>query len=731
MSRKPQKTYIDMQRLVEARYTAVMEDQTSLVVGFARDGGISCVSRGFTILLNTTEEALLNTNLLSLIYEEDLPNLQEALSQVERARSNSCEVRLGMGNTFLRQKWDIRGIYSGDQLIEYQATGRIITGDSLTRAQLEDGSVFRRFTENIPVMIYLFNQNRFIYVNRSFEISFGYKHMELLNMGFWELVHPDYRDIVKKRGLAILEAKEPVPANWEVMGISKGGDIIWMDVFVNIIEMSGETVGLVAAYDITQRKQLEKALDQYKRDLEQRVNDRTAELSRANQELTIINRNMNNIFENMSDGVIYFNRDGQIKIFNPDFDRVWGQAARNWRKYVDQRYFYHKIFEEGAFLQDEEFIVPTGRGQAHFVASASPIADDQGHITGCLVLIHPIERALRMVNRFTGAQARFRFEDIITRSLRMIEVIENARKAANSRSIILIEGESGTGKEMFAHAIHNESSRCNGPFVALNCAAIPRDLIGSEMFGYVEGAFTGARRGGSPGKFELASGGTMFLDEIGDMPLEQQAVLLRVIQEQQLARIGGNQLIPIDVRIICATNKDLWTEVQAGTFRKDLYYRLNVINIIIPPLRERSEDIALLLEYYFQKSGNVLPLPPEILDKMRYYTWPGNVRELQNLIEKMTHCNDPVVTIQEWMTEAFRRLSSEASLIWSVDALEQARPTISQVRQNQKKLNMDQESTYILELLAKYQGNVSRVAREMGIARSTLYKKMNDYHIEQ
>lgn len=724
-----------LQQLVEARYMAVMEDQTSLVVGFASNGEIRCVSQGFANILNSSEQNLLGMNLFAMVYPDDLVGLRDALRQIERGRAISREMRLGISGSMIRQKWDIRGIYVQDELVEYQATGRVISGDLMTKAQLQDGSVFRRLTENIPVMLYIFGSRKFLYVNHSFEKKFGYKHVELLNMDFWELVHPDHRENVKKRGLAILEGKEAVPTNREIKGITKDGKIIWTDVFVNIIDLNGETVGLVAGYDITERKRLEKALRQAHRELELRVQERTAELRKANQELTTLNHNLNNIVQNMSDGVLLFNRDGQVKILNPGFEKAWGPAVQNWRKFINIDYFQKKIFEEGVFLQDEEFIVPTAKGQAHFVASASPISGDQGEVTGCLVLVRPIERVHRLIQRFTGARARFRFEDIITQSPKMFEVIANARKAAYNRSIVLIEGESGTGKEMFAHAIHNESPRSRRPFVALNCAAIPRELVGSEMFGYEEGAFTGAKRGGSPGRFELASGGTLFLDEIGDMPLEQQAVLLRVIQEQQLTRIGGNQLIPVDVRIICATNKDLWEAVQAGTFRQDLYYRLNVINLKIPPLREHAEDIPVLLEHYYQKTAGLGDKRPEFdqeaLHHLLTYKWPGNVRELQNLVEKVLHSANPGDKLSDWIRETTFRNSAEQTAISDGHTELQPKPSIRQVHEQQKRLMMDQESAYIIKLLDKYRGNISRVAREMGIARSTLYKKMNEYHISE
>jgi len=719
--------------LIEARYSTVMQDQTSMVVGFTVDGTITCVSRGFTLALGQKDYNWLDQNLFALIYSSDLPGFLQAMQQVERQRSVRYDLRLKIAERLVQHKWDIRGVYDErHNIIEYQATGRVVFGHSLTQAQVEDGSIFRKLTENIPVMIYLISSSKFWYVNPTFEKKFGYTHTELLNIDFWELIHPDHRDFIKKQALAKLAGKENLADNREIKGIRKDGTPLWADVFFNILRLNNETVGLVAAYDITERKRLEAELEEAHRELEQRVYERTTELRKANQELTILNYNLDNVISNMSDGVILFSRDGQAKILNPAFEKTWGLMINNWRDYAEISYLQKKVFEQGVALQDEEFIVATERGQAHFLASATPISDEQGQIARCLVLLRPMEKVHRLINRFTGAKAVFCFEDIITQSPQMHEVIQSADRAAKTRSIILLEGESGTGKEMFAHAIHNSSDRRRGPFVAMNCAAIPRDLIGSEMFGYVEGAFTGAKRGGSPGKFELASGGTLFLDEIGDMPFEQQAILLRVIQEQQLTRIGGNQLIPVDVRIICATNKDLWSAVQAGAFRQDLYYRLNVINIKIPPLRERPQDIPILLEHYLYKTDpqwaeriNIFSLP--VMDTLLKYEWPGNVRELQNLAEKLVHAAaDTNIDLLSWLWAA----GFISPLVNNEIALPPGNQSIRQAREKQRRLLSEHERQQIISLLYQYQGNVSKVARDMGMARSTIYKKMNEYHID-
>jgi sigma-54 dependent transcriptional regulator, acetoin dehydrogenase operon transcriptional activator AcoR len=230
------------------------------------------------------------------------------------------------------------------------------------------------------------------------------------------------------------------------------------------------------------------------------------------------------------------------------------------------------------------------------------------------------------------------FENIIGKSTSIDDVVELAKKVAVGDSTVLIRGESGTGKELFARAIHNESLRSSGPFVAVNCAAIPEPLLESELFGYQEGAFTGARRGGKPGKCELASGGTLFLDEVGDIPLFLQSKFLRMIQERTIERVGDTKTIPIDIRIITATHRNLEAMIENQEFREDLYYRINVIPISLPPLRERLNDIydisMLFLQKYSERlNKKISDISPEVLDVFSNYDWPGNIRELENAIE--------------------------------------------------------------------------------------------------
>ena len=295
-----------------------------------------------------------------------------------------------------------------------------------------------------------------------------------------------------------------------------------------------------------------------------------------------------------------------------------------------------EFIRDGNVIQHQEYIFP-GTVPIHCLISVKPIYSEK-NITGAVFSLSDIRDIRTVVNTMTGMQGNATFEAIIGDSNEIVEVKQQALAVAKSDSSILIQGDSGTGKEVFARAIHSASSRGKGSFVAVNCAAIPEMLLESELFGYEQGAFTGARKGGKPGKFELAEGGTIFLDEIGDMPLHLQAKLLRVLQERRVERLGGTTSIPLNVRIIAATNQDLETKIRANEFRRDLFYRLNVIPLYIPPLQERKKDIAVLSKYflvnYNQKlNKEISGFLPDTLELLSNYAWPGNVRELENAIE--------------------------------------------------------------------------------------------------
>jgi len=285
------------------------------------------------------------------------------------------------------------------------------------------------------------------------------------------------------------------------------------------------------------------------------------------------------------------------RIFGWDIDTIIGRNIQD--VFGKQNENFYRLLRHNQTLTDAEtrIFIPDGE-VVDYTLTCNPIETAEGNNIGRLVILNEIRRARTLVTTMMGAKAKLTFADICGKNKTFLETVEAAKIVSRSTSNVLLLGQSGTGKDIFAQAIHNESRRRNGPYVAINCAAIPRDLISSELFGYSEGAFTGSRRGGNRGKFELADGGTIFLDEIAETPLEFQTALLRVIEDRSVMRIGGSRITPVDVRIIAATNKDLREEVRQGRFREDLYYRFNVFTIQMIPLKERPDDIPLLVDNF-------------------------------------------------------------------------------------------------------------------------------------
>jgi transcriptional regulator with PAS, ATPase and Fis domain len=313
--------------------------------------------------------------------------------------------------------------------------------------------------------------------------------------------------------------------------------------------------------------------------------------------------------------------------------------------------------------------------------------------------------------------ARFTWEHIWSVNSYMEKLKSSAAKAAKGRSTVLIRGESGTGKELFAHALHNSSARSKGKFVIVNCAAIPEELLESEFFGYEEGAFTGARQKGKIGKFDLANGGTLFLDEIGDMSVALQAKLLRVLQEREFYRVGGTKKIHVDVRIVAATNRDLEEMVKNGTFREDLYYRLNVISLQVPPLRERREDIPYLTQKLTEELNKMLGttitgMEKDTKEALFHYHWPGNVRELKNILERaMTFAEHGKIQLED-LPDYMLKAMPEKRQDRSISLVENA------------------ELETIKKALSEMNGNKAKAARMLGISRSGLYEKIRKYQLQ-
>ena len=378
-------------------------------------------------------------------------------------------------------------------------------------------------------------------------------------------------------------------------------------------------------------------------------------------------------------------------------------------------------------LRDVECTITDADGSpAHLVVSLKTGVKDDVYGKTLMWIIGRQKDYHSHANRIAGYRARYTYDSIIGESEAMKRVMDTADIAAKSDANLLIFGESGTGKELFAQAIHNAGKRANGPFVAVNCGSIPKDMVETELFGQ-EGGIIGDRViQGNPGKFELANGGTLFLDEVSNMSLETQAALLRILQTREAVRIGGVTPRKIDVRIIATTNTNLMAAVTQGTFRSDLYYRLNVLNLTIPPLRSRKDDILPLAQHIIRKNKSlaktdITGFEVECKNALLAYRWPGNVRELENVIERAIHLgNGSVLKLTDLPYEVINAYLSDKYETMPQSVPQESAEIISPELQEYQQLK---------ELLIKQHGHVKTIAVMLGMPVSTLYRKLNKYDL--
>jgi transcriptional regulator with PAS, ATPase and Fis domain len=380
----------------------------------------------------------------------------------------------------------------------------------------------------------------------------------------------------------------------------------------------------------------------------------TRKLANTVIHLESLNRQLDTILNTVHDGIVASNAEGYITRMNQSALEMIGikQQSLPWIGSHVSRLFPHED-TTGIFSSRRENVLLRVAGK-HFVVNNTPVQLDASEIQYVTALqdvtrIQQLEQHLRSELQTKGLTSKYRTEHIIGQSPAIRQIIEVTRKISKSENTVIIHGESGTGKELVAHSIHHLSSRRDGPFVPVNFAGLPQSLAESELFGYEEGTFTGARKGGKPGLFELAHNGTIFLDEIGDAPLPLQSLLLRVLQEKHIMRVGGRKVIPVNVRVIAATNRDLRQLVSDGAFREDLYYRLNILPIRVPSLRARREDIPYLVEHFIKEySPHPVQVSTEVMQRLVSYPWPGNVRELVGVIQYMlTVMDEPVLSLRE------------------------------------------------------------------------------------
>jgi sigma-54 dependent transcriptional regulator, acetoin dehydrogenase operon transcriptional activator AcoR len=443
-------------------------------------------------------------------------------------------------------------------------------------------------------------------------------------------------------------------------------------------------------------------------------------ITKTSRELLLRNKYMNAIIESIDSGVMAIDRDGHIAQINNQGRKILKRkkeiVGMSLALLLDSREDYKAIMDSESGFTDREVFISDPMRALHLMTTAKPILDTVGKVHGTIFLFHEMNRIRRLVNKMAGSQARFTFEDILGVSPAIQEAKKLAMLAAAGRSNVLLLGETGTGKELFAQSIHNQSSRKVWPLVTINCGAIPHELFESELFGYVEGAFTGAKKGGRPGKLELADGGTVFLDEIGDMPTAMQVKLLRVLQYGEVNRVGQHKPLSVDLRVIAAGHSDLKDQVDRGSFREDLFYRLNVLPIFIPPLRERMEDVPLLAKHILNRcreamQKDVVRFSAAAEKMLLNYSWPGNIRELENMIERAVNLVDGTVI----EPHHFVTLSSSSD----------SNPFVK----DKKTRLEDLEKQAIIATVKGTGFNMASAARALGICRATLYKKVKKYNI--
>uniref|UniRef100_I2Q006 Transcriptional activator of acetoin/glycerol metabolism n=1 Tax=Desulfovibrio sp. U5L TaxID=596152 RepID=I2Q006_9BACT len=416
----------------------------------------------------------------------------------------------------------------------------------------------------------------------------------------------------------------------------------------------------------------------------------------------------NAAIDSVPDSLIFLDNQNNISHINKNALKILGNAAINYigqgiQVIAPEHEKIKQALADGQAWTNLHFNTPQGLTSAS--VRINPIKNICLKQIGAICSIK--EKGQNLNNRNV---TRYTFDDFVCTNTKMQSLLQHARKISATDVSILIQGESGTGKEILAQAVHNNSARCYKPFVAVNCAALPTELIQSELFGYEEGSFTGAKRGGKAGKFELAQGGTLFLDEIGDMPLAAQANLLRVLQEKYITRLGGQAPVPVDVRIIAATNKNLPQEIEQLRFRADLFYRLASERLHVPPLRERKEDIWPIIWYILKKhlpktAIDALHFAHQVKAIMEMHEWPGNVRELENVVLFFLNTmHDSIVTVNDLPTD----LQPQIDTADAVDLKQMEQHTI--------------KST-----LAKHGNNISTSAKALGISRNTLYRKIKRF----
>jgi len=498
------------------------------------------------------------------------------------------------------------------------------------------------------------------------------------------------------------------------------GDISIITNRMPVKDDNGDTIGAVAVFrDITEMKELAEEITNLKE----------------------MQSMLQAIFYSTQDAISVVDEKGIGVMINPAYSKLTGLTDKDILGKIctvdiaEGDSIHLQVLKTKQPIKDARLKV--GPLKKQVIADAAPMIVD-GELRGSVAVLHDITEIKRLTFELDQAkqiirklEAKYTFDDIVGEDDKLKEAIEKAKKAAVTPATVMLRGESGTGKELFAHAIHNASNRKNRQFVRVNCAAISESLLESELFGYEEGAFTGARKGGKKGIFEHANGGTIFLDEIGEISLSTQAKLLRVIQEREFVRVGGNDPINIDIRVIAATNLDLERAVREGSFRQDFYYRLNVIPIVIPPLREHKRDIPMLVKHLIHKFNqeygrSVQDISPSALKLLSNLEWKGNVREMENFVGRaiINMKFNEVVIRTNHLPVMEGKIVARGIKNHTVEKSSLLNKTLEEVVE-------EGEKQFISAVLNELAGNRTKAAQHLGISVRNLYYKIKKYNLDQ
>lgn len=441
-------------------------------------------------------------------------------------------------------------------------------------------------------------------------------------------------------------------------------------------------------------------------------------MHKKNKELEIQNNFRGLLIDASSDGMLSVDMKGIITFINPAGMRILKIEKDVIGKHITEGVDFeptilHVLKTQKGYV-DKEFRLKSKRGVVHFVKTAIPLRNERGEMVGVLDIFRNIREVTTMVNRMNGAQAKYSIFNIIGESLQIKEIKKMIKMAGSNENTVLIEGESGTGKDIIAQSIHNYSIRSDGPFVTVDCEALPRNLLESELFGYEEGSFSKKNTGGRPGKIELAYGGTLFLNNVGYMPLDLQSKLSNALINKAVVRIGGFNEIPIDVRVVCASNINLEDMVAENNFREDLYKLIKILHIETPPLRERHEDIDLIanqtLNQYNLINGTNKEFSEEARALLHKWCWPGNVRELERAIEYAYCIAKDDMILPEHMQNKISKVNIK-------------------IKENPLMTIKEAEAVAVVKALEHTGGNITQAAKILGIGRNTLYGKMKEYNL--